>query len=193
MSASKNQRLAVAQRRLQVSELYLQGWSQTAIAAQVKVTQSTVSEDIGVIHNQWRTSAIRNLDLAREIELRKLDRLEREAWAAWERSQQPAVPADGSGDTTRQSRQNQVGEARFLDQVNKCIAQRRTLLGLDAPLQVADVTPLIAESPEQRRTRLQQIFQTIVAEAAPCVALEAESVRSQESGGRGQESVVSSQ
>ena len=177
MSASKNQRLAVAQRRLQVSELYLQGWSQTAIAAQVKVTQSTVSEDIGVIHDQWRTSGIRNFDLAREIELRKLDRLEREAWAAWERSQQPAVPAvaaDGSGDTTRQSRQNQVGEARFLDQVNKCIAQRRTLLGLDAPLQVADVTPLIAESPEQRRTRLQQIFQTIVAEAAPCrvIALE---------------------
>lgn len=171
MSASKNQRFVIAQRRLQVSELYLQGWSQTAIAGHLNVTQSTVSADIRIVQDQWRTSGIRNFDLIREVELRKLDRLEREAWAAWERSQKPVqsavVTGDGSGANTRKSLKNQVGDPRFLDQVNKCIAQRRTLLGLDAPLQVADVTPLIAESPEQRRERLQKIFRTIMVEVAP--------------------------
>jgi hypothetical protein len=154
-----------------VSEFYLQGWSQTSIAAHLRVTQSTVNGDIRAIQSEWRASGIRNFDLIREVELRKLDRLERESWSAWERSQKPVqsavVTGDGSGRQTRKSMKNQVGDPRFLDQVNKCIAQRRTLLGLDAPLQVADVTSLLTETSEQRHHRLQQLFQTIMVESTP--------------------------
>ena len=167
MSLPSNRRHAIAQRRHEVSELYLQGWTQMAMATHFNVTQSTVSEDIRAVQKEWRASGIRNFDLIREVELRKLDRLEREAWSAWERSQQPAESEVTSGGKTRKTVQSQVGDPRFLDQVNKCISQRRTLLGLDAPLQVADVTPLITEAPEQRRARLQQIFQTIVVERSP--------------------------
>jgi len=168
MSSPQNQRFARAERRHKVSELYLQAWSQSAIAHELGVTQSTVSSDIRAVQDQWKASGIRNFDLIRELELRKLDRLEREAWAAWERSQKPVqsavVTGAGAGQQTRKSMKNQVGDPRFLEQVNKCIAQRRTLLGLDAPLQVADVTPLPSETPDQRRSRLQQIFRTIVIE-----------------------------
>ena len=171
MSATHHQRLITTQRRLQVSELYLQGWSQSAIATHLGVAQSTVSADLRVIQQQWRASSLRNFDLTREVELRKLDRLEREAWAAWERSQKPdqsaVVTGDGSGRQTRQSLKHQVGDPRFLDQINKCISQRRTILGLDAPFQVADVTPLLAEAPEQRQVRLQQIYQTLVVPVPP--------------------------
>lgn len=167
MPVPKNRRHAIIDRRHEVSELYLQGWTQTSIAAELRVTQSTVSDDIRAIQNEWRASGIRNFDLIREVELRKLDRLEREAWAAWERSQKPAESEVISGDRTSKSLRNQVGDPRYLEQIGKCIAQRRTLLGLDAPLQVADVTPLIAEAPEQRQARLQQIFQTIMIEVAP--------------------------
>lgn len=173
MSVRENRRFVIAERRHQVSELYLQGWSQTSIASHLHVTQSTVSGDIRAIQNQWRISGIRNFDLIREIELRKLDRLEREAWAAWERSQKPSqsavVTGDGSGPQTRKSVRNQVGDPRFLDQVSRCIAQRRTLLGLDAPLQVADVTTLLTESYEQRQTRLQELFETVTAQIRPRV------------------------
>ena len=165
MSESKNMELAVAQRRLQVSELYLRGLNQIAIARRLRVAQATVCRDISAIQDEWRASGIRNFDLLRETELRKLDLLEREAWAAWERSQQPAPVAatdDPEGSVpTDTTPIHQVGNPKFLDQVNRCIAQRRMLLGLDAPLQVANVTPLVAESLEQRQSRLKQIFQTV--------------------------------
>jgi hypothetical protein len=54
---------------------------------------------------------------------------------------------------------NQTGDPRFLDQVSKCISHRRAITGLDAPLQMADVTPVPEETPEQRKARLAEIFQ----------------------------------
>lgn len=162
MSTRQHRQFVSSQRRHQVAELYLQGWSQSAIAGQVNADQSTINRDIKAIQKEWRASSVRNFDAARELEIRKIDLLEREAWAAWERSKKPSqaavVTGEGPSQKTRKTMKNQVGDPRFLDQVNKCIAQRRTLLGLDAPLQVADVTPLPAESAEQRHVRLQQIF-----------------------------------
>jgi predicted transcriptional regulator len=155
---------ATARRREQVADLYVRGFSQSAIAAQLNVTQGTVSRDLKQIEGQWRASGIRKFDIAREVELQKLDRLEREAWAAWERSQKPTqsavVTEAGTSQQTRKSMRHQYGDPRFLDQVNKCICQRRALLGLDAPLQINDVTPqTTAETVEQRRARLQKIFE----------------------------------
>ena len=98
-----------------------------------------------LIQKQWRESAVRDFDVAREIEIRKLDRLEREAWAAWERSQKPAqeatISTDGSNQKTVKKVAEQTGDARFLDVVNKCIASRRALLGLDAPTKIAPTSP----------------------------------------------------
>ncbi len=39
---------------------------------------------------EWRESSIRDFEILRELELQKLDRLKREAWAAWEYSQKPS-------------------------------------------------------------------------------------------------------
>jgi DNA-binding CsgD family transcriptional regulator len=170
MPTGHNQRFRATKRRHEVAELYLQGWSQLAIAEKLGVTQSTVSHDLEKVQAEWRASGIRNFDLIREVELRKLDRIEREGWAAWERSQKPtqsAVVTDqggGSGQRTRKSLKNQIGDPRFLELVNKCIAQRRTLLGLDAPLQVADVTPTPLETTAERQARLKQILRTIMVE-----------------------------
>jgi hypothetical protein len=79
------------------------------------------------------------------LELQKLDRVEREAWAAWERSQQPAQSAvmsgDGVGQHTRKAMHSQHGDLRALETVLKCNAARRAMLGLDAPMQIAPVMP----------------------------------------------------
>ncbi len=145
MPLQPSKRLALLQRRQQVAELYLRSWTQTAIAEHLGVAQPTICEDLKRIRQQWRDSAIRDFDAAREEELQKLDLLEREAWAAWERSQQiqesTRVIQDGSGKRAQKTVEHPVGDPRYLEQVQKCIAARRALLGLDAPTRIAPVMP----------------------------------------------------
>ena len=136
----------MAKRRSQVAELYIQGWPQARIALQLGVTQPTVGNDLKAIQAQWRVSALRDFDAARELELQKLDRIERESWEAWERSQQPAQSGKvrllaSGGETTEKSLEHQTGDPRYLDQVLKCIDARSKLLGLFAPTKIAPVTP----------------------------------------------------
>ena len=161
-------KLLVARRREQVADLYLQDTTQVAIAERLQVAQSTICSDLKAIHALWQQSGIRNFDLAREIELKKLDRIEREAWAAWERSQKPAQSAKFRGEATpsggEKTIRNQYGDPRFLEQVNRCIANRRAILGLDAVVPVIPVlpaqctdTPYAALSIEERRGRFAEI------------------------------------
>jgi hypothetical protein len=165
MATQHNRRFAVAQRREQITALYLKGWSQAAIAKELGISQSTVSDDLKYIRRKWEQSSIRNYDELRTRELHKLDFIESEAWAAWDRSQKPSqsatVTGEGNGQQTKKSMKHQVGDPRFLDQVSKCIAHRRAITGLDAPLQVADATPPPAETPEERRAKLEAIFKAL--------------------------------
>jgi hypothetical protein len=134
VSVKRSHKVAINQRRAKVADLYLQGWPQMQIAAHLGCAQTTVSSDLRRIQQQWRESAVRDFDLAREIELHKIDRVERECWSAWERSQKPAQSAHISDEThqrrTRRHVRNQYGDPRFMEQVNKCIAMRCSLLGL---------------------------------------------------------------
>lgn len=68
------------------------------------------------------------------MELAKLDRIEREAWAAWEWSPKPQQSAvildDGAQQPTRKMLKNQNGDPRSLELAMKCVAARRAILGL---------------------------------------------------------------
>lgn len=145
MPVKKSTKLAVAKRRRDVAELYVQGLTQMVIADRVGVSQPTISDDLKKIHIEWRESRIRDFDAARDLELQKLDRAESEAWEAWEKSKKPAqsavVTGEGADQKTRKTMKNQYGDPRYLDVVLKCVAARRDLLGLDAPVQVAPVMP----------------------------------------------------
>jgi Putative ATPase subunit of terminase (gpP-like) len=136
MPTKPNKNLDILNRRQQVAQLYLQNWTQAQIADQLGVRQPTISEDLKQIREQWRESGVRDFNEAREQELQKIDLLEREAWDAWQRSKKPmqsaTVDGEGTRSRTKKTMRNQVGDPRFLDQVNKCIAQRRAILGLDA-------------------------------------------------------------
>ena len=127
---------ALLLRRHQVADLYLQSWTQAQIADHLGVSQTTICDDLKQVRKQWRESAVRRLRPGAEEELLKLERIEREAWAAWERSKKPSQAATTSGEPgdqkTRRQMKDRYGDPRFLEQVNKCIASRRALLGLDA-------------------------------------------------------------
>jgi len=145
MGRTPKETTQIAQRRQRVAELYIKGWLQTAIAAELGISQPTVCQDLQAVRKQWRESSIRDFDAARDLELQKLDRVEREAWAAWERSQQvqesTRVVQDGSGKRAQKTVEHPVGDPRYLEQIQKCIASRRALLGLDAPTRIAPVMP----------------------------------------------------
>ncbi len=145
MGRTLQEDVRIEQRRQQVADLYVKGSTQSQIARHLGVAQSTVSADLKAIRREWRDSRIRDFDEAVAMELKKLDNLEREAWSGWERTQQPAestkVTQDGSGKKAEKTVKQQQGNPRFLEQVHRCIAGRRTLLGLDAPTRIAPTSP----------------------------------------------------
>ncbi len=163
MGERTRRQFIVTQRRQQVADLYLKGWAQGAIAEHLQAAQSTISNDLKRIQQQWRASTIRDFDARVTMELQKIDRLEREAWAAWERSQKPSqqarVKASQSDQNADRTIKNQVGDPRFLEQVHKCIASRRAILGLDAPAQVEPVLPApVPLTAEQRNEHVEAII-----------------------------------
>jgi len=151
-------KVEVAERRKTIADLLLKGWLQTAIAAHLRVAQSTVARDLDEIKQQWRESAIRDFDEARSQEIRKMDLVETEAWAGWLRSQGPVQAAsmtEGAGGSRRSSSlKHQYGNPRFLEQIIKCSMHRSALLGL-APLPLPQEDPLHDRvSLEVRRQRV---------------------------------------
>jgi hypothetical protein len=157
---------AIRERRRRVARLYIQQRTQYEIAALVGVNQGTVSRDLEVIRQEWQASAVMDLGTRKAQELARIDRIEAEAWAAWERSVQDAKMyhvettsgmVDGDGrplpDRTRkrQTQKGQAGDPRFLERVGWCIEQRCRILGMNAPEKHEYSGSLTLE---QRRDRL---------------------------------------
>lgn len=145
MPVKASKKHEMLRRHQQVADLYEQAYTQTAIGERLGIPQATVSRDLKWVRGEWRASAVRDFDAARELELHKIDRVEREAWAAWDRSQKPAqsavIDGDGNGQTARKTIKNQHGDLRALDIVLKCDAARWEILGLNAPTMIAPVMP----------------------------------------------------
>ena len=75
-----------------------------------------------------------------EEQLAKIDRIECEAWDAWERSKlesvktrQSKVEGDRKSTAATVDKEAQNGDPRYLSAVMSCIERRSKLLGLDAP------------------------------------------------------------
>jgi predicted transcriptional regulator len=145
MASRQTPNVARDRRRQEVARLSLRGWVQVEIAQHLGVTQGTVSNDLKAIRQQWRQSAVRDFDLAREEMLRSIETIKREAWDAWERSKKPQQEATVEGEAPRQKTRkrirNQNGDPRYLEIILRCGADQRAILGLDAPTKIAPTTP----------------------------------------------------
>jgi len=145
MGRTLQESLEIDRRRALVAEHYLEGLTQSQIARELGVSQGTVSHDLKAIRQQWQASANRDFDEAVGIELAKLDKVEREAWKAWNRSLEPAestrVMQQAGNKRAEKTTRQQHGDPRFLEQIQRCIAARRALLGLDAPTRIAPTSP----------------------------------------------------
>ena len=141
MPVTRAKRHEMVQRRQQVADLYLKGWTQAAIGQHLGVGQPTVSNDLTALHRQWRESSLRDFDSLRAAQLQKLDRLEREAWAAYERSigtkQRKHMSLHSGTKVGRIEQWDEPGDPRFLRVVYECIAKRCDLMELKAPMRVS--------------------------------------------------------
>lgn len=171
---SRQHRLQIEKRRQDISALYLQQKTQVEIAVLLGMDQQLVSYDLKAIHARWLKEAVQNLDERKALELQKIDAVEREAWAAWERSQAPRkitlTESTEGGESILENgtrvpksplrkasvrREGQGGDPRFLERIQKCIDQRCAILGVgaqqDALKQAAGgLAALLDEARQQR-------------------------------------------
>jgi hypothetical protein len=127
-------KLARLKRRHEVEILYLQGLSQHAIAAKYNVDRSQISRDLKWIQQWWFANTDFEIKKHKIEALKKLDLLERTAWDAWERSMEDAerrkASQRGAVRTAEQVTEGQVGDPRFLQQVERCIKMRLGIIGI---------------------------------------------------------------
>jgi len=80
---AKNNEQAVNKRRRRVGELYLQGYTQWAVAQEVGVSQAQVSKDLAALREEWMHDAVMSFDSRMAQELAKIDHVEEVAWESF--------------------------------------------------------------------------------------------------------------
>lgn len=125
-------------------ELHLKGWTQYAIAAELGVSQPQVCNDLKLAKERLKNDLNHVRDELVAEKLAAIDQVMMEAWLAWERSKEKrkktvseeSTIGESYGTRDREEVTEYVGDAQFLQIVRQCIADKRALLGLDAPTKV---------------------------------------------------------
>lgn len=144
MSKPNRTEFEINRDRAIIADLYLKGWSYTAIADKLGITRDMVAYDLDKIRGEWAQSALMDFDKARAAELARVDKLEATFWDAWERSckgkkktiqkqYNTTNPGGGTGSQTSAAVESQetIGDPRFLNGIMTCIERRCRILGLD--------------------------------------------------------------
>lgn len=136
---SRQSQMVREDRKRQVAALYLQGKWQSEIAHIVGCSQTQVSYDLKLLQKRWYQESVADIDQRKAQELQRVDAVEREAWAAWERSKQPrevtiteASEGTHPGRKATMRKEGQAGDPRFLAEIGKCVDRRCQILGIGA-------------------------------------------------------------
>lgn len=141
--------------RLQITDMLLRGSTIGSIidymvdedaADQDYISAATVKDIIKSIEQEWRDTYLSSINKVKERELAKLDKIEEEAWDAWEASKQgktrDQVNSEISVDrksgaakrtprVTRTTKETASGDPRYMDIIFKCMTMRIRLYGID--------------------------------------------------------------
>jgi hypothetical protein len=136
----------------------LKSYTVSRIAASLAISTATVKRELRDLQAEWRANAAESIEIHRERELQRLELIEREAFAEWERSKKDyskevteRLKMPGKGEDTegfeteakvvKRETGGRLGDPRLLEIVIRAQDARRKLLGLDAPTKVAPTTP----------------------------------------------------
>jgi len=118
------------------------GYTQFAIAAQIGVTQPVVSEYLKKIRKRYSESTLMTRDALVQEKLAQYADLRREAYDAWQRSQQSLMEKGERGALSLSSVDHllKVGKVDFLHIIADTYAAERQMLGLDEALKIDTTT-----------------------------------------------------
>lgn len=125
--------------RAELSSLYAEGWTIRDLASHFGVSMQIICHDMNVIRSRWLEEGKANYGEWINRELITLDKVEVEAWAAWEESKKPQLRTKKSDLCDSKSATTQSGNPKFLEIITNNLARRAKLLGYDAP-EKRDVT-----------------------------------------------------
>jgi hypothetical protein len=191
MPRSNADELRVLSRRSKVASLLVRGESNhyeiTRKLGMEESQRSTISRDIQAIKAEWRLSAVRDFDDAVGRELAKLDALEAEMWAAWERSkamrevsrtqrhERPRRTKDKDGNPVTEvdsetraelRKEYRDGNAKFAEVILAIIDRRCKLLGLDPDRQPDGTPPPGAKGKELTDDERERVYQRLLSRMA---------------------------
>lgn len=126
--------------RAELAQLYCDGWTIKDLSDHFGVSMQIICRDMNILRARWIEEGKANYGEWINRELITLDKIEVEAWAAWEKSLTDSVTVTRSDkDGNKEARTGQSGNPKFLEIIAANLARRAKLLGYDAPSR-ADVT-----------------------------------------------------
>jgi hypothetical protein len=133
--------------RLEVGKLWVQGKSLVEIGHILGRPWSSCRNDLEAIREVWRESLLVEFTERKMVEAAHIDRIEAEAWEAWEKSKQPrrrteTLNSQGGGHQGGNVRETKTGiemtegNPAYLTLALKAVDRRIKLFGLDEPERV---------------------------------------------------------
>lgn len=152
MAGEKRTRAQRLADREKIAGLLLKAWTVPMIARELKLSEATINREKRILTEEWKQAAVEDIAAIKARELRKLDDLELEARAEWERSKQAYQKkvvedvVNRKSDTGRNVKAKvetieQFGDPRYLGILLEIQKRRASLLGTDAPQKIAPTNP----------------------------------------------------
>lgn len=146
----KNMRSVI---RLRIAEWYCMEYTAFEIANELEkeygyqVSRQQIHKYIKSIKADWHNEALNNVEERIEKELSKINTVEREYWREWQRSKEKKRTEIKTGGTSGKGVHKKatvkteimMGDPSYLSGIERCIKQRREMLGLDAPIKSEQV------------------------------------------------------
>jgi hypothetical protein len=139
----------IRQDRAEIARLYLQRRTQAEIGQRLGLSRQQVGYELEAVRKEWLQSSLMDFNARRAEELARIDAVEQEYHLAWEASKKERQTSITEQITTPEGerlkagirKEEQTGDARYLEGVQRCIDQRCKILGLNAPQKIAPTTP----------------------------------------------------
>jgi len=143
--------------RKKISDLYLEGESQYAIAQKLNLSQSQVSVELSLVRKQWVEETNIQIDEVKAEKLKELEWAKQEFRKAWEKSKRikkvstkrgrfgSAVAAGVTGSPTPTTfellEEEELGDKKYMDGFLQCISEELKITGGYAPKKIAETDP----------------------------------------------------
>jgi hypothetical protein len=124
-----------------IGELYCKGYTYRRIAEALGICTRTVERGMKLMREEWKRRLTETSDEIRAYELAKCDKIEQEAWEAWDRSKKNHIQRKHKVKNTPDGREVEdstekikaTGDPRYLQIIEKIIDKRLKILGIFEP------------------------------------------------------------